>query len=464
MPVFLFLAVFTYYAMGFNIKTSLYEWNGVSAYKLFVGLKNYVKLVKDPYFRLALKNTALYFIVTIPVQAVLGFILAYCFTYTKVFGKGLVRSVIFFPNVLALVVIGTAFNQMYNFQNGFLNETLRGMGLGSLAIDWTGNPKTALFAVILANIYTYVGFSMTLYITGLLSVPKEVMEAAKVDGASNLRMVRHITLPLLTSTHVTVIILGIVWLYPLCKIIQLSFKSGGWGNYHKVLFEADTFSVVNGYMSDIANFWVYLGNSLTVTFIDMVVVLSIASLAAFAFSKMDFKGKEFLYMLTLVGMMMPAAGFIVPYFITSKNMGLLNTKFCLIGPHVAAAIPMTMMLLRNSMDEISDEMIEASVIDGCSRRKVFTRMMLPLSKPAFATSLIFAFMGSWNDYLLPLVMINRAEEMTLTLLPQKYTAFAGVSNMGTIFASLVLISIPIFVMYLFAQKYMVAGMTAGTIK
>ena len=103
-------------------------------------------------------------------------------------------------------------------------------------------------------------------------------------------------------------------------------------------------------------------------------------------------------------------------------------------------------------------------IDGCPRRKVFTKMMLPLTKPAIATALIFAFMSSWNDYLLPLVMINRADEMTLTLLPQKFTAFAGVSNVGTIFASLVLLCVPIFIIYLFAQKYMVAGMAAGTIK
>ena len=91
-------------------------------------------------------------------------------------------------------------------------------------------------------------------------------------------------------------------------------------------------------------------------------------------------------------------------------------------------------------------------------------MMLPLTKPAIATALIFASMSSWNDYLLPLVMINRADEMTLTLLPQKFTAFAGVSNVGTIFASLVLLCVPIFIIYLFAQKYMVAGMAAGTIK
>ena len=260
------------------------------------------------------------------------------------------------------------------------------------------------------------------------------------------------------------VIMLVIWLYPLIKIIQISFRSGGIENYKRVLFTVDSFSIANGYVKDIADFWVYLGNSMTVTAIDMALVLSITSLGAFAFSKMDFKGKEALYILCLVGMMMPAAGFIVPYFITSKKLGLLNTKFSLVGPHVAAAIPMSMMLIRNAMDEISAEMIEASIIDGCPRRKVFTKMMLPLTKPAIATALIFAFMSSWNDYLLPLVMINRADEMTLTLLPQKFTAFAGVSNVGTIFASLVLLCVPIFIIYLFAQKYTVAGRAAGTIK
>ena len=91
-------------------------------------------------------------------------------------------------------------------------------------------------------------------------------------------------------------------------------------------------------------------------------------------------------------------------------------------------------------------------------------MIIPLSKPALATSLIFAFINSWNDYILPLVMVNKESEMTLTLLPQKYTAWTGVSQTGTIFACLVLVSIPVFLIYLFAQKYMQVGITAGTIK
>lgn len=260
------------------------------------------------------------------------------------------------------------------------------------------------------------------------------------------------------------VIVFIIWLYPIYKMIAESFKGGGLGNYHRILFEYDSFTVAKGFKIDIADFWIYLKNSVTVTAIDMILILLVVTLAAYAFAKMDFPGKNVLYIMTILGMMMPAAGFIVPYFIVSKNIGLLNTIFCLIGPHVSAAIPMSMIIIRNNMDAVNDEMIEAAIIDGCGKGRVFTKMMLPLCKPAIATASVFAFMGSWNDYILPLVMLNKAENMTITLLPQKFTAYGGGSNMHVIFACLVMVSIPIFILYCFAQKYMISGMTAGTIK
>lgn len=260
-------------------------------------------------------------------------------------------------------------------------------------------------------------------------------------------------------------ILSIVgWAYPIYKMIERSFFGQGFSNYKRVLLQADSFQVSKGYSFEIADFWVYLQNSLMVTAFDMVLVLFIVSFAAFAFSKMDFPFKNVLYVLTLVGMMMPAVGFIVPYFITLKQFGLINNPLGLVGPHVAAGIPMSMMLIRNTMDGINDEMIEAAIIDGCSRRKVFFSMCAPLAKPAIGTAAIFVFKDSWNDYLLPLVLLNSPESMTLTLLPQRFTAFGGGSNYGVIFASLVLISIPIFLLYLFCQRYMVGGVATGTIK
>jgi raffinose/stachyose/melibiose transport system permease protein len=209
LPVFVFLGIFTYYAMLFNANVSFYNWNGVSKSREFIGLDNYRRLFSDPYFFLALKNTGIYFFITIPVQAALGFFIAVIFQ-RDLYLKGLVRSIIFLPNIMALVVIGNVFNQMYNFQFGFLNDLLKSLGLQGLVHDWTGDPGTALYSVIIANIYTYVGFSMTLYITGILGIPPDVIEAATIDGASGWNIIRFVTLPLLKPTHITITILGIV--------------------------------------------------------------------------------------------------------------------------------------------------------------------------------------------------------------------------------------------------------------
>lgn len=225
LPVFIILGIFIYYAMGYNIKTSFFDWNGVSTEKTFVGFDNYTKLFKDAYFKLALKNTAIYFLITIPAQAVLGLFLA--FVYQKnIYLKGLARSIIFLPNVMALVVIGYVFSQMYNFQQGFINEILRNIGLSSFTRDWTGDPATALYSVIFVNVYTYIGFSMTLYISGMLSIPTDVMEAGKIDGGSEWNVMRYITLPLLKPTHVTITILGIVGTLKTFDLVWLITKGG----------------------------------------------------------------------------------------------------------------------------------------------------------------------------------------------------------------------------------------------
>lgn len=210
LPVFVFLALFTYYAMAYNIQVSFFKWNGVSKNKVFIGMDNYIRLFKDPYFMIALKNTLRYFLVTIPVQAVLGFLLALCFQIDKIKLRGLTRSMVFLPNVMSLVVIGYIFNNMFNFNTGVVNTTLRSLGLGGWAQDWLGSPAYAGWIIIIANIYTYVGFSMTLYIGGIMGMPNDIMEASYIDGCNRWQNIRHIMLPMLSSTHITIIIMGIV--------------------------------------------------------------------------------------------------------------------------------------------------------------------------------------------------------------------------------------------------------------
>jgi ABC-type glycerol-3-phosphate transport system permease component len=259
-------------------------------------------------------------------------------------------------------------------------------------------------------------------------------------------------------------LLCLLWSYPLFKMFERSFYGRGLGNYARVLFQADSFLIRKGYSFEIADFWIYFQNSLMITACDMILVLLAVSLGAYAFSKMDFPLKNVLYTLTLIGMMIPGVSFIVPYFAILKNFGVINNPIGLVGPHVAGAVPMSMMLIRNGMDAINNEMVEAAIIDGCSRRRIFWMIGLPLAKPAIGTAAIFVFNGSWNDYLLPLVLLNSPESMTLTLLPSRFTAFGGGTNMGVIFACLTLISIPIFILYLFCQRYMIKGIALGSIK
>ncbi len=225
-PAFIFLGIFTYYCLIYNFEISFYKWNGVSSDKVFAGLDNYKNLFKDPYFKLALRNTTIYFLITIPVQAAAGFTLAYIFTNRKLFGKGLTRSMVFLPNVMSLVVVSYVFKQMFDLNTGFINKMLTDVGLGNLTQDWMGNTKLALYSIIVVNIYTYIGFSMTLYVTGLLSIPNDVKEAALIDGASRWRVIRHILFPLLASTHITVIILGIVGTLKTFDIVWLITQGG----------------------------------------------------------------------------------------------------------------------------------------------------------------------------------------------------------------------------------------------
>lgn len=225
-PAFLFLEIFTYYCIFYNLNISLHSWNGVSADKEFVGFENYIRLFQDSYFLTAMKNTVIYFLITIPVQAVLGFGLAYIFTNKKLFGRNLTRSVVFLPNVMSLVVIAYVFRQLFDLNTGVINKILTAVGLERYTQDWLGNPHIALYAVIAVNIFTYVGFSMTLYVTGLLSIPAEVQEAARIDGASQMQVIRHIISPLLGATHITVIILGIVGTLKTFDLVWLTTQGG----------------------------------------------------------------------------------------------------------------------------------------------------------------------------------------------------------------------------------------------
>lgn len=208
-PIFILLSVFVYYSLIDTWVTSFYEWNGIDENRRFIGLDNYIDLVKDPVFYQAIRNTLIFMVFTIFIQAFLGFMIALLLK-TDVKLKSLYKTIFFMPVVLSTTVVAYVFRHIYDANNGSLNRFLESIGLDSLAMTWLADPELALYCIIAINIWQWTGFSFIMYYSAMSLIDKDMYEAALIDGASFFRMVRSITLPLLRSTHFSLVILGVI--------------------------------------------------------------------------------------------------------------------------------------------------------------------------------------------------------------------------------------------------------------
>ncbi|GAB2672127.1 carbohydrate ABC transporter permease [Paenibacillus thermoaerophilus] len=205
----------------------------------------------------------------------------------------------------------------------------------------------------------------------------------------------------------------------------------------------------------------FLFNSLAVSVVSTVLQLLVCAMSAFVFAKIPFKGRDGLFFLFLVTMMIPMQVTLTPLFIVFQKLNLLNTYAGLILPGIFSAYGT--FLLRQHMMTVPDSLLEAAYMDGASYYRVFWNVMLPLSKPALATLAIFAFMSSWNNFLWPLIVVSDTNLLTLPVGLSKLQGRWS-TEWNILMAGNVISFIPIFVVYLFAQKYFIRGMTLSGIK
>ena len=209
LPIFLVSGFILYYCIGYTFFTSFHEWDGISSDMAFVGLENYIDTLTDPTFRIALKNTLIFFAVTVFMQAVIGLLLAVLLK-ERFHGNIVFKGIYFLPVIMAPVVLATIFRMILDTNIGALNTMLRAVGLDKLAVSWLGDPKFALFSIICVNIYNWMGFSMMTYFAGLMAIDEQIYESAKLDGAGFFRTLFSITLPMLKGTTASLVMLGIV--------------------------------------------------------------------------------------------------------------------------------------------------------------------------------------------------------------------------------------------------------------
>jgi len=202
-------------------------------------------------------------------------------------------------------------------------------------------------------------------------------------------------------------------------------------------------------------------NSFALAAITTVVQLFTSTTAAYAFSRLPFRGQPIVFAIYLATMMIPLQVLIVPLFVELKTFGLLNTYLGALLPAFASAFGI--FLVRQAMNQVPRELDEAATIDGAGHIRIFCTIILPNIRPALATLVVFAFMGSWNSFLWPLVVLRSPELQTLPI------ALAGLRGQYTtdwdvIMAGSVVSVLPMLALYIFAQKYVVQGVANSGIK
>lgn len=206
----------------------------------------------------------------------------------------------------------------------------------------------------------------------------------------------------------------------------------------------------------------FLLNSIKIALIVMGGQTLINSMAAFAFSRMDFKGRNVLFIIMLAGLMVPSQASIIPLFIVVKTFNLTNSHIALVLP--ALMSPLSIFMLRQQMITIPKSYEEAAEIDGANIWYRFSKVILPMSKPTVAMVAVFAFMNSWNDYFRPLIFISNFDKMTIPVGVQMLKGFMGNGSVSVIFAGVMVSLLVPLLVFLFCQKNIMRGINAGGIK
>ena len=230
----------------------------------------------------------------------------------------------------------------------------------------------------------------------------------------------------------------------------------------RVMFGDDSWNFF-GFTIQGVNFTTYLVNTLFISILACVGATFSSALVAFAFARLRFPGREFLWYICLATMMVPAQVTMIPQFVFFKTLGWYDTFWPLIVPAWLGGGAFNIFLMRQFFMTIPYEMDEAAKIDGCSNFGVFWRILLPLCKPALTTVTVFAFVYNWNDFLNPLIYLDSNNKKTLALGLTNFVSLYG-QDYHLLMAASLIITIPIALMFLVLQRYFIQGIATTGLK
>ena len=265
-----------------------------------------------------------------------------------------------------------------------------------------------------------------------------------------------------------VVITGIAlfMMYPLLWMVSSTFKPD-----NKIFSQLDLWpqewkfsNFAEGWNSLEHPFSLYLINSTILAVFDVVGTVVSSALAAFAFARLNFPGRKILFAMMLGTLMLPSHVLLIPQYIVFSKLGWVNTYLPLVVPHFLATNAFYIFLMVQFMRALPRELDDAARIDGCGTFRIFFRIIAPLCVPAFATTAIFTFMNSWNDFFSPLIYLTDSDLYTVPLALRQFMDSEGQSSWGPMFAMSIVSLLPIVGFFIAGQKYLMQGIATTGMK
>lgn len=249
--------------------------------------------------------------------------------------------------------------------------------------------------------------------------------------------------------QVVVTLLVLPYLFPLIVMVQGSLAGAGFANFRAVV--------------DVPGFWRFFINSAVIAGSVILIVYVAAMLASYGFAKLRIFGREVYFWMILACLTLPEVVLLAPLFTTDQKLNLYNTYWSVLLPLAALQVPFAVLLTRNFINGLPDELFEAVRVDGGGTISTFRNLIVPLTRPIAAAVVIFSLIGAWNDYLMPLVFLQSSRMQTITLVPQFFVGEFN-NDQTKILASALITAIPEIVAYLGLQRLFERGLTAGAVK
>ena len=263
--------------------------------------------------------------------------------------------------------------------------------------------------------------------------------------------------------HLFLVLVSIACLFPLWWAFSSSLKTQQTVFTDLRLFPADPQWQNYSYAWDKADFSRYFLNSLSYTVVVVLGVVWVASMAAYAFSRLQFWGKNFLFLMLISTMMIPIPGSFIALYVLLNKLHLVDTRLGYILRQINGGLALGIFLLKTFFDDLPKEIEDSAAIDGCGRFRTYWHIALPLARPAIAVLAIFNILAVWNEYLLAMLVLSSKELMPLQ---RGLMVFQGahITEYPLLMAGIVITIVPVLVVYLLLQKHIIKGITAGAVK